>query len=72
MTREASGRHRARRASLAVVEDTCLDCGSALAMFEENRCAGCADLALHTECRDCGSVLRDADLDAGACADCLA
>ncbi|KHL03836.1 hypothetical protein [Sinomonas humi] len=53
-------------------EDVCQDCGAGLAESDEVRCADCADLAAHAECRDCGAVLRDADIDAGACADCLA
>lgn len=60
------------RPSIDPSEDVCADCGSALAEFEEGRCDGCSDLALHATCRDCGRVLRDADLDAGACTDCLA
>ncbi|WP_415857002.1 hypothetical protein [Sinomonas sp. G460-2] len=55
-----------------LVEDVCADCGRGLALFEAVHCADCADLAFHMECRDCGRVLRDADVTAGACADCLA
>ncbi|WP_334173446.1 hypothetical protein [Sinomonas sp.] len=64
--------HRLVDRSRAASEDTCVDCGAGLAEAEERRCANCADLAAHAECRDCGRVLRDADLDAGACTDCLA
>jgi hypothetical protein len=53
-------------------EDDCAECGSALAESEEHRCADCTDLAAHAWCRDCGAVLADADLDAGACASCEA
>ncbi|MEA5457049.1 hypothetical protein SPF06_20180 [Sinomonas sp. JGH33] len=60
------------RAELVLVEDHCRDCNRVLAAFEEFRCADCADLALHAECRDCGAVLRDADLAAGVCTDCIA
>ncbi|GAB4100584.1 hypothetical protein GCM10028789_27490 [Sinomonas halotolerans] len=62
--------HTRTPAPLALVEDSCLDCGEALAELEEHRCAGCTDLALHTECRECGGILPDADLDAGRCAGC--
>ncbi|MDQ4504048.1 hypothetical protein [Sinomonas sp. ASV322] len=61
-----------RPTGLRLAEDLCLDCGRGLALFEEFRCADCTDLALHAECRACGAVLRDGDLGAGACADCLA
>jgi ribosomal protein L37E len=53
-------------------EDDCAECGRGLAESEEHRCADCLDLASHAWCRDCGSVLSDADLDAGACASCEA
>ncbi len=49
-----------------------MDCRAALAESYEVRCADCADLAAHAECHDCGAVLRDADVDAGVCTDCLA
>ncbi|NUP74408.1 MAG: hypothetical protein HOQ07_07145 [Sinomonas sp.] len=66
--------HRTSRplAVPAIAEDRCPDCGRGLALFEDVLCADCADLALHAECRDCGHVLRDADLAAGVCSDCLA
>lgn len=54
-----------------LAEDACAGCGRGLALFEEVHCADCADLALHAECGDCGRVLRDADLAAGVCTDCL-
>ncbi|GAB3269613.1 hypothetical protein GCM10027449_03920 [Sinomonas notoginsengisoli] len=60
------------RARLTLVEDTCRDCGRALAEFEEHLCAACIDLEAHAWCRECGAVLANADLEVGACAACLA
>lgn len=57
---------------LTLVEDACFECGGSLAESEEHLCAGCADLAAHAWCRDCGAILADADLESGACADCTA
>lgn len=65
--REPGPRH-----SLTLVEDVCFECGGSLSESEEHLCAGCSDLAAHAWCRDCGAILADADLEAGACADCTA
>ena len=69
---EGAASRKAERTHLSLVEDACSDCGQALAPFEEGVCASCTDLAAHAWCRDCGAVLADTDLDAGACADCTA
>lgn len=58
--------------------DTCRDCrrflddAAILLSGKDNLCADCADLAAHGgECRDCGNLLRDTEVDAGSCSDCL-
>lgn len=62
----------AAEAPARVTESSCRDCGVALHDGEEFRCEGCADLVMHNgECRDCGQVLKDADLHRGTCTDCL-
>ncbi|MDQ4490851.1 hypothetical protein RBS60_11665 [Sinomonas sp. ASV486] len=70
--RTRPGAGHTERPRLSLLEEACSDCGRALALLEDAVCASCADLAAHSWCRDCGAVLADGDLEAGACADCTA